>query len=68
MPNRPGILPPHMSPRTLGNITIPTAKPDGYGFCTLRAARMMDELITPIPVDLGNVEVVKPTPDTSKQR
>jgi integrase len=32
------------------------------------AARMMDELITPIPVDLGNVEVVKTPPDTSKQR
>jgi integrase len=32
------------------------------------AARMMDELITPIPVDLCNVEVVKTPPDTSKQR
>ena len=32
------------------------------------AARMMDELITPITVDLGNVEVVKTPPDTSKQR
>jgi len=27
MPNRPGILPPHLSPRTLGNTTIPTTKP-----------------------------------------
>jgi hypothetical protein len=32
------------------------------------AAQMMDELITPIPIDLGNVEVVEPPPDTSNRR
>ncbi len=35
IPNRPGILHSLLSPRTLGNTTIPTAKPEGYGFCPL---------------------------------
>ena len=35
-PDRPGSLHPHLSPRILGNTTIPTSKPAGYGFCTLR--------------------------------
>ncbi len=32
------------------------------------AARIMDELITPIPVELGDLEVVKSLPDTSRQQ
>ena len=32
------------------------------------AARMMDELITPIPVELGNIEVVESLPNTSEKR